>query len=601
MRAPIPEMRVAQARDDFLTSGDVPPTAVQDAILTSWRRSRGAGVDTELPDVPYDEAFDARSRLTRCATPVMHRLHEQLSDMPVSIVLTDERGRLVDRRDSDRALARRFDTVCFAPGFSYAETHVGTNGVGTALEEGRPVFVSGPEHFNSRSLPFACAGGPIRNPLTGRLEGLIDLSSLAEDAHPMMRVLVQEAALDIERRLLEDGSERQRLVLDEFLAACRRSRGEAVISVSGDVVIANKRASSLLTAADEDLLRLTAVDARRLAPDAVTEMSLSDGRWAQVRCRPVTHHLHDVAGAVFEVRLAETRAARRPVRSGATVPLPGLVGSSRAWLDCCAQAREAAHRRAPLLVVGEQGSGKLALARATHQAADPATGAPVVDFERDAPSDLGELLFCAAVPRTVVLRRLDKLGPQAQQEVADLLAEVPAGAERPWLVATVRAGAAIEDCLLRYFTTSVTVPPLRHRGDDLPALASAVLGRVAPGRHVEFEADALAVLTRNAWPGNLTELSQVLRTALARRPVGSIRREDLPAGCFTTSRRALSPIEALERDAIVRTLTETDGNRKLAAERLGMSRSSLYRKIHSYGITPADERDAPVPDGTPGT
>lgn len=594
MRAPSPEVRVAQARNDFLTSGDVTPTAVQEAILTSWRRSRVAGVDTELPDVPYDESFDARSRLARCAAPVMRRLHDQLNDMAVSIVLTDERGRLVDRRDSDRALARRFDTVCFAPGFSYAETHVGTNGVGTALEMGRPVFVSGAEHFNSRSLPFACAGGPIRNPLTGRVEGLVDLSSLAGDAHPMMRVLVQEAALDIERHLLEDGGERQRLVLDEFLSACRRSRGEAVISVSGDVVIANKRASSLLSPADQDLLRLSAAEARHLAPNAVTEMSLSDGRWAEVRCQPVTHHLHDVAGAVFEVRLAEPRSVRRSVRR-TTVPVPGLAGSSRTWVDCCAQAREAADRRAPLLVVGERGSGKLALARATHQAAHSATPAPVVDFERDHPGVLGELLTSPTTPRTVILRRLDLLSPENQQEVADLLA---AGydAAAPWLVATVRAGAAVSDCLLQYFVTSVTVPPLRHRRDDLPEVVTALLGAVAPGREVECDADALAVLTRNAWPGNLTELSRVLRAALARRPVGAIRREDLPAGCYTAGRRTLSPIEALERDAIIRALAETDGNRKMAAERLGMSRSSLYRKIHSFGITPADERDVAPPD-----
>lgn len=594
MRAPSPE--VAQARNDFLTSGDITQPAVQDAILTSWRRSRVAGVDTELPDVPYDESFDARSRLARCAAPVMRRLHDQLNDMPVSIVLTDERGRLVDRRDSDRALARRLDTVCFAPGFSYAETHVGTNGVGTALEMGHPVFVSGAEHFNSRSLPFACAGGPIRNPLTGRLEGLIDLSSLAEDAHPMMRVLVHEAALDIERHLLDDGSERQRLVLDEFLSACRRSRGEAIISVSGDVVIANKRASSLLSPADEDLLRLSAAEARHLAPDAVTEMSLSDGRWAEVRCRPVTHHLHDVAGAVFEVHLAEPRSVRTPVRRRTTVPVPGLAGSSRTWLDCCAHAREAADRRAPLLVVGERGSGKLALARATHQAAAPAAPAPVIDFERDHPGVLDELLASPTTPRSVVLRRIDLLGPEGQQEVADLLAAGSDDAAPPWLVATVRAGAAVSDCLLQYFATSVTVPPLRHRRGDLPGVVTALLRAIAPGRDVECDADALAVLARNAWPGNLTELSRVLRAALARRPVGAIRKEDLPAGCYTAGRRALSPIEALERDAIIRALAETEGNRKLAAERLGMSRSSLYRKIHSFGITPADERDAAPPD-----
>lgn len=133
---------------------------------------------------------------------MIQRLYEQLDGLSVSIALTDDQGRLVDRKDSSHELAQRFDTVYFAPGFSYAEAHVGTNGVGTALEDWHPVFVTGAEHFNERSSPFACAGAPIRNPLTRRAVGLIDLSCLAED-----------------------GSERQRLVLERFLTTCRRSSG----------------------------------------------------------------------------------------------------------------------------------------------------------------------------------------------------------------------------------------------------------------------------------------------------------------------------------------------------------------------------------------
>jgi sigma-54 dependent transcriptional regulator, acetoin dehydrogenase operon transcriptional activator AcoR len=116
-------------------------------------------------------------------------------------------------------------------------------------------------------------------------------------------------------------------------------------------------------------------------------------------------------------------------------------------------------------------------------------------------------------------------------------------------------------------------------------LVPALLNRLAPTRHAECTADVMRVLARNVWPGNVAELQQVLRAALTRRPVGPLSREDLPPTCFTTSRRVLSPIEALERDAILRALADAEGNRKLAAANLGMSRSSLYRKIHAFGIT----------------
>ncbi|WP_281690005.1 sigma-54-dependent Fis family transcriptional regulator [Pseudonocardia thermophila] len=586
MRASARARRVAAAREAFLSSGSARPAAaaaVDDTILTSWQRSQMAGVRIDVPEVPYYEDVDPRSRLARCAAPVLDRLHDRLDDIPVSIVLTDAQGRIIVRRDEERRLGRRFDTVSFAPGFSYAETHVGTNGVGTALETGTAVLVTGPEHFNEQSTAFACAGAPIRDPLSRRIEGLIDLSCLAGDAHPMMRALVQEAARDVERLLLEDGSERQQMVLQEFLAACRRRAG-AVLSVAGDVVMANKEASVLLTPADSALLRMTAADTRRLDPGTTIEMSLADGRSAEVRCRPVARG-RELAGTVFEVlprdaHPSRSRRSRRPAR----VALPGLAGRDPAWLDACGQVRAAARRRASLLISGEDGTGKLAVARAALQDVHQAAAPTIIDCAE--PDPLAAVH--AASGQALVLRHLDRLPPEDADALAAVLDAASRRGPAPWLVGTARAGADLPEVLLQLFTTSVTLPPLRHRMDDLPDLAAALLNRLAPGRGSALAPDTERVLTRLAWPGNVGELAEVLRAALRRRRVGPIRRDDLPAGCFTTSRRALTPLEALERDAIVAALVETDGNRTRAAERLGMSRSSLYRKIHTYGIEPVD-------------
>jgi sigma-54 dependent transcriptional regulator, acetoin dehydrogenase operon transcriptional activator AcoR len=73
--------------------------------------------------------------------------------------------------------------------------------------------------------------------------------------------------------------------------------------------------------------------------------------------------------------------------------------------------------------------------------------------------------------------------------------------------------------------------------------------------------------------------------AVRRRPVGEIQHSDLPGYCQTVSRHALTPLETAERDAIVAALQEANGNRMAAATHLGMSRSSLYRKLKTYGIT----------------
>jgi transcriptional regulator of acetoin/glycerol metabolism len=138
--------------------------------------------------------------------------------------------------------------------------------------------------------------------------------------------------------------------------------------------------------------------------------------------------------------------------------------------------------------------------------------------------------------------------------------------------------------LLRFFASSVTVPALRHRAEDLHQLVPLLFDRLAPRRQVQCTPDALRTLVGYAWPGNVAQLQQVLSGALARRPVGDIRAEDLPAECFSYSHRVLTPLESLERDAIVEALRRSDGHRARAAKYLGVSRSSLYRKMRTYRI-----------------
>jgi transcriptional regulator of acetoin/glycerol metabolism len=94
----------------------------------------------------------------------------------------------------------------------------------------------------------------------------------------------------------------------------------------------------------------------------------------------------------------------------------------------------------------------------------------------------------------------------------------------------------------------------------------------------------MQLLLRSNWPGNTEQLWQVMRRVVQHRRSGSIRPNDLPPECWTVSRRLLSPLESMERDAIVQSLLDYEGNKVKAAESLGMSRATIYRKIHEYGI-----------------
>jgi transcriptional regulator of acetoin/glycerol metabolism len=110
------------------------------------------------------------------------------------------------------------------------------------------------------------------------------------------------------------------------------------------------------------------------------------------------------------------------------------------------------------------------------------------------------------------------------------------------------------------------------------------LTKLVPGGRLVCSPEAMQMLTRASWPGNIEQLWQVLRHIVQHRRSGAVQPGDLPPECRTVSRRLLSPLEAMERDAIVQSLTDWDGNKIKAATALGMSRATIYRKIHEYGI-----------------
>ena len=173
---------LAAARIRFLQAEPVDSSAVRKPILASWWRSRQWQVAADHVELDYLHEPDLETRLARSAEPVLRKLHEELSGQKISVILTDADGLVLARLTGDRDLERALDSIKLAPGFSYAEDRVGTNGIGTALEAGGPAHVFGHEHYAESLDRFGCAGGPIHDPVSGKTVGVIDLTCWRKDA-----------------------------------------------------------------------------------------------------------------------------------------------------------------------------------------------------------------------------------------------------------------------------------------------------------------------------------------------------------------------------------------------------------------------------------
>ncbi|NUP45815.1 MAG: SpoIIE family protein phosphatase [Catenulispora sp.] len=240
--------------------------------------------------------------MLRASAPVLERLHGMLVDTKVSVVLCDGGARVLVRRAGESGLNRHLDAVQLAEGFSYHEADAGTNGIGTALVEGRLAVVLGDEHFADRFVGFACAGVPIRDPFSGRIRGVVDLTAWSRDATPLMAALAAQAAENIELRLLEQYSARERTLLAESrrgglrgasvagggAAACGgtpvRTEQQAVGDVGGQRQ-GDGRLPVLVSARDGDLVRTKAAELVAAARRDVVTIPLSDGRRAKLTAR----------------------------------------------------------------------------------------------------------------------------------------------------------------------------------------------------------------------------------------------------------------------------------------------------------------------------
>jgi hypothetical protein len=218
---------LAEARELFLASEQVDRRVVRGQILESWWRSRECRVAADRLDLSYLGVPDLDTPLGRAAEPVLRHLHEYLDGQPISIILADATGLVLRRLTGDRDLERTLDAVMLVPGFSYTENVVGTNAIGTALESGRQTHVFGHEHYAEQLLGLACAGVPLRDPVSGTILGVIALTCWRRDADPLLLTLVKSTANQLGRALTEASKDQELRLLREYARAWQHVGGLA--------------------------------------------------------------------------------------------------------------------------------------------------------------------------------------------------------------------------------------------------------------------------------------------------------------------------------------------------------------------------------------
>jgi len=588
--------QTARARDRFL-SGDREPVregqvaGVRSAIATSWLRSAQFGVDPNRRELPLKSSIGSRTRLLRSAQPILDDMSRHLADMSTALLLADRDGIIIGRWVGEKSLTRLMDQTNSAPGFSLSEEVIGTNGLGSVIEELKPYAVIGPEHYADLFMDYSCYGAPIIHPRTGRMEGVLTFVCRLKDSSPLMLPFVATTSAQVADRIMSAGERQDKRAFHEFRAATRNSH-HPTLMFGDNYVLANAQGADLLSGTDPEALRRLA-QRDGAGPSGGDEVELAGGRYAFATVRPVNDEDLEV-GTLVRVVLQEEpsrHSSSSESRSELSIELRDRVCAyDGAWDSLLDPLLNAVHVQVPVLMAGEKGTGKAEFARALHECTHPTT--PLVVLNADLADIFGTRRWlsnareCLDKPGTILIEHVNALDDHAAEILATLIEDATRSDKRQILSTysgdpeVVEFDSALQDLLAVHV---VTLPRVQDRIGDLPCLFSRFAEQlgVAP---LQLTPDAMQMLRAYTWPGNLRQVKRFVQTARTTNPHGPTGIANLPSDMQVKDRRKLGEIERLERQAIVNALARCRGNKSTAAEELGVSRATLYRKIKIYRL-----------------
>lgn len=648
---PVHGERLQQAREAFFNQRSLPDGLVSPHILRSWARCQQQGLQAqadlsritrmEQASLRHEQARNAE--LLNLARPVMEHVFEQIADSGSMVILADAQGLLLETL-GDPGFVGRAARVALSAGASWEESLRGTNAIGTALAEAVPTEVHGAEHFLSPNHFLACCASPIFSP-AGMLLGVLDISGDYRGYHAHTLGLVRVASAMVEKRLFEARHPHELLLCfhpcPQYLGSLKE--GMAAISAAGQILAINRQGL--------EILRQHRLNVQQRDFSLVFEAGLPD-----VLARLTNHAEPPVIRVGTQMLSLQIRnpaplfksfaglpgpATRAPASPGCLpepCPLDALNTGDVVLARAIHQAKRVLGKGIPLLIQGESGVGKEVFAQAFHASGTRHKGAFVA-------------LNCAAIPESLIESELfgyqggaftgarkegapgkiqqahggtlflDEIGDMPLSLQARLLRVLQARQVTPLgstqsipvdislvcathrnLREAVAQGHFREDLYYRLNGLSLALPPLRARS-DFHVLLARLLQEVAGGdASIRFSATALHRLAAYPWPGNIRQLGNTVRLAVALLDEGEsvIPESNLP----DEIREGLSETAAIRNNSglpglaafpdpparsladqtrlnIMQALETCQGNVSAAARLLGISRNTLYRHLKS--------------------
>ena len=584
--------------------------------------------------------------LRNIARPIMEDIYQFMEDCRAILILTDSAGCLLEML-GEPGLIAELQAMGLRRGAYLDEGHSGTNAIAVTLFEAMPAQIVGPEHFFPTLHELSSVSAPVHE-MEGHPVGILGLVEPVQQHSEQSFGVVVAGARAIENQLRADLMVREANAKTAELYATMDSITEGVLAWSSDGVIMhlNEQAGKTLYLSPTTVVGRPMSDFFSLPENIARAVALGqelndietvfvvDGtpRECLVSLRIISSQENDTLVCIMTIRRIEQvhQLVNRLVGAQARLTLDDIVGHGPAAKKIRKQALAAANAKACVLLTGEPGTGKNILARAIHNSGQRAGGPFLAINCRAIPRELtlGEFLgfeagafnsgpssgqpskFELAQGGTLFLEEIEALPLETQaalQRVIEMGDVIRLGGNRVIpvdtriIASTTRTMDELLEqdsfrhyLLLRLSSFVISMEPLRKRSEDIPLLVEHLLDKlnIQINRTLKISPETLSVLCEYPWPGNIREIETVLERVALLSEGSQIDIENLPSAIRNRStlvkgKALMQPIQSLveaEKSAIIAAGQGARGNLTKAAQTLGISRTTLWRKMKELAI-----------------
>jgi transcriptional regulator of acetoin/glycerol metabolism len=598
----------------------------------------------------------ASFNLISVARPVLEDIYQYIEHSNTAIILTNGAGYILDVL-GDINMMKTAEQFGFTTGAITAESQSGTNAFALAITERIPIRVRGGEHFLQQFHELAGVASPIFDvsgrPM-GTL-GLLNLAN-QQHPHSLGLTIAGARAIEGQHQtdLLLGEQNSQLAGLNAILAAI--SDGILVWNAEGILLHINTAATKIFDMPSKVLVGRQinefinfplfiqeALHRKEPLTDVEANLTIDQRTVSCVLSLRFVINNNDLQSTIVTLRQEKDvrQLVQRQVGAQALTTMEDITGDSPEIRRMIRQAKTAAEARASILLRGESGTGKNVLASAIHNESSRRDGPFLIFACSTVPNELvvSELLgfdegmtrkrpggrpskFELANGGTIFFQDVDALPLEAQAillNVLDLGIVQRLGSDRPIpvdvrVIAAPSANANVEklisqgnfraDLYYRLSSFEINIPPLRSRPRDIPLLVDKILVRLSRqlNRPLSLAPGMIEVLKKYPWPGNIRELEAVLGRAAVHAGVSEIIgpmhlpdfvHHPIRLNIDSQDYTAIHSLSEIERQALLQTARLCNGNVSQMAKVLEIGRTTVWRKLKEFGISPEDFRTSP--------